>query len=258
VVFAWSRNEPLLALPGNQNQLIADIAQANPNTIVVLNTGDPVAMPWLGKVKAVLQMWYTGDEGGWAAANLLTGRVSPAGRLPFTWPRRLQDTVAHDASHPERSSAGVDGKTVYSEGLFVGYRWFDRQGIEPLFAFGYGLSYTQFQYQALLVSPAADGGLDVAFTLRNAGLRRGDEVPQVYLTAPERALAGAQFAQRSLVAFDRIALEAGQSRRMALHVPLRRLQYWSEQDHRWQRATGARSIQVGGSSRDIRLAAPVR
>ena len=91
VVFAWSRNQPLLALPGNQDQLIADVAAANPNTVVVLNTSDPVAMPWLGKVRAVLQMWYTGDEGGWAAANLLLGRVSPAGRLPFTLPRRLGD-----------------------------------------------------------------------------------------------------------------------------------------------------------------------
>jgi beta-glucosidase len=257
VVFAWSRNEPLLGLPGDQNQLIADVADVNPNTIVVLNTGDPVDMPWLGKVRAVLQMWYTGDEGGWAAANLLLGRVSPAGRLPFTWPRRLQDTVAHDALHPERSSGGVDGKTVYSEGLFVGYRWFDRQGIEPLFAFGYGLSYTQFEYQALAVSAAADGGLQVAFILKNAGSRRGDEVPQVYLTAPDDPPSGAQFARRSLVAFDRVALEAGQSRRLVLHIPLRRLQYWSEPDHRWQLATGARSIQVGGSSRDIRLTAPI-
>ena len=255
VVFAWSRNEPVMALPGNQNRLIAEVAAANPNTIVVLNSGDPIAMPWLGKVKAVLQMWYTGDEGGWAAANLLIGRTSPAGRLPFTWPRRLQDTVAHDALHPERSSAGVAGRTVYSEGLLVGYRWFDRQDIEPLFPFGYGLSYTQFAYRSLAVRPAADGGLDVAFTLKNTGSVRGDEVPQVYLSAPDPAPPGAQFAQRSLVAFDRVSLGAGQSRRVVLHVALRRLQYWSEADHRWQRAAGARSIQVGGSSRDIRLTA---
>ena len=256
VVFAWSRNEPVMALPGDQNRLIAELADANPNTIVVLNTGDPIAMPWLAKVKAVLQMWYTGDEGGWAAVNLLIGRKSPAGRLPFTWPRRLDDTVAHDASHPERSSGGVDGRTIYSEGLLVGYRWFDRQRIEPLFPFGYGLSYTQFAYRSLAVRPAADGGLEVAFTLQNTGLARGDEVPQVYLSAPDTAPPGAQFALRSLVAFDRVSLDAGQSRRVVLHVALRRLQYWSEADHRWQRASGARSIQVGASSRDIRLTAP--
>jgi beta-glucosidase len=256
VVFAWSRNEPLLGLPGDQDRLIADVADANPNTIVVLNTGDPIAMPWLAKVRAVLQMWYTGDEGGWAAANLLTGRAGPAGRLPFTWPRRLEDAVAHDASHPERSSGGVDGRTVYSEGLFVGYRWFDQQNIEPLFPFGYGLSYTRFDYRSLAVRAAADGGLDIAFTLRNVGAVRGDEVPQVYLSAPRTPEAGAQFARRSLVAFDRVALAAGQSRRVVLHVGQRRLQYWSEAEHRWQLASGVRSIEVGASSRDIRLSAP--
>jgi beta-glucosidase len=256
VVFAWSRNEPVLALPGDQDQLIADIAAANPNTIVVLNTGDPVAMPWLGKVRAVLQMWYTGDEGGWAAANLLLGRANPAGRLPFTWPRRLQDTPAHDPLHPERSSGGLDGRTDYSEGLLVGYRWFDQQRIEPLFPFGYGLSYTRFAYQSLAVGRAADGGLTIAFTLTNTGPVRGDEVPQVYLSAPDPAPPGAQFAPRSLVAFDRVTLDAGQSRRVVLKVPPRRLQYWSQAEHRWRLATGARSIEIGSSSRDIRLTGP--
>jgi beta-glucosidase len=256
VVFAWSRNEPVMALPGNQDQLIGDVAAANPNTIVVLNSGDPVAMPWLGKVRAVLQMWYTGDEGGSAAADLLLGRANPAGRLPFTWPRRLQDTVAHDASHPERSSGGVDGRTRYSEGLLVGYRWFDRQRIEPLFPFGFGLSYTRFEYRSLAVRPASDGGLDVAFTLSNVGPVRGDEIPQVYLTAPEPVAHDAQFADRALIAFARVALDPRQSKRVLLHVPLHRLQYWSEPDHRWQLAAGRRSIQVGSSSRDIRLTAP--
>ena len=107
VVFAWSRNRPFFGLPGDQDRLIAAVAAVNPNTIVVLNTGQAVAMPWLKDVRAVLEMWYTGDEGGWAAANLLTGKVSPAGRLPFTWPRRLEDGPANDPAHPERSSRGV-------------------------------------------------------------------------------------------------------------------------------------------------------
>jgi len=257
VVFAWSRNEPVMALPGDQNQLIADVIDANPNTIVVLNTGDPVVMPWLEKAKALLQMWYTGDEGGSAAANLLTGRVSPAGRLPISWPRRLQDSLAHDPSHPERSSGGVDGRTEYSEGLLVGYRWFDRQGIEPLFPFGYGLSYTRFSYQSLSVRGAADGGIDVAFTLKNTGPVRGEEVPQVYLGAPVGSAQQVQFADRSLVAFDRIALDAGQSKHLVLHVPLRRLQYWSEAQHRWQLPAGARPIELGASSRDMRLTSEI-
>ena len=106
VVFAWSRNRPAFGLPGEQDRLIAEVAAVNPNTIVVLNTGQAIAMPWLDKVRAVLEMWYTGDEGGWAAANLLTGKTSPAGRLPFTWPRRLEDGPATDPAHPERSSRG--------------------------------------------------------------------------------------------------------------------------------------------------------
>ncbi|HEY1726432.1 MAG TPA: glycoside hydrolase family 3 C-terminal domain-containing protein [Steroidobacteraceae bacterium] len=253
VVFAWSRNQPVMALPGEQDQLIRALAERNANTIVVLNTSDPVVMPWLNQVRAVLQLWYTGDEGGWAAARLLTGRVSPAGRLPVSWPKRLQDSVAHDPAHPERSSAGVDGHTVYSEGLMVGYRWFDQQRIEPLFPFGYGLSYARFDYRALQVRPAADGGLNVAFTVRNTSDRRSDEVPQVYLSGPARPPPGAQFAPRSLVAFTRIGLAAGQTRRVSLHVALRQLQYWDPSADRWALAPGARELEVGASSRDIRL-----
>ena len=104
-MFAWSRNRPSFGLPGDQDRLIAEVAAVNTNTIVVLNTGQAVAMPWLKNVRAVLEMWYTGDEGGWAAANLLTGKTSPAGRLPFTWPRRLEDGPATDPAHPERCVA---------------------------------------------------------------------------------------------------------------------------------------------------------
>ena len=109
---------------------------------MVFNTSQPVALPWLSKVKAVLEMWWPGDEGGWATANVLLGKVSPAGRLPVTWGKRLEDYPATDPRYPERSKKGVDGKTTYSEGVNVGYRWFDKENIEPLFAFGHGLSYT--------------------------------------------------------------------------------------------------------------------
>ena len=137
------------------------MAAVNPNTIVVLNTSQPVALPWLDKVKAVLEMWWPGDEGGWSTANLLLGKTSPAGRLPVTWGKRLEDYAATDPKHPERSFKGVDGKTTYSEGVNVGYRWFDKEKIDPLFAFGHGLSYTTFAYSGLKVEKAADGGLDV-------------------------------------------------------------------------------------------------
>ena len=211
VVFAWSRNRPFFGLPGDQDRLIAEVAAVNKNTIVVLNTGQPVAMPWLKDVRAVLEMWYTGDEGGWAAANLLTGKVSPAGRLPITWPRRLEDGPANDPAHPERSSFGVDGRTQYAEGIHIGYRWFDRERIEPLFPFGFGLSYTRFEYSRLSIRRAADGGLDVSCTVKNVGARASDEVVQVYLGAPETPPAGVDFAVRALADFERITLRPGEA-----------------------------------------------
>jgi beta-glucosidase len=132
VVFAWSRNRPFFGLPGDQDRLIEAVVAANPNTIVVLNTGQAIAVPWLRDVRAVLEIWNTGDEGGWAAANVLTGKANPAGRLPITWPQRLEDGTANDPQHPERSSTGVDGRTLYAEGVHVGYRWFDHERIEAV------------------------------------------------------------------------------------------------------------------------------
>jgi beta-glucosidase len=254
VVFAWSRNRPFFGLPGDQDRLIAEVAAVNPNTIVVLNTGQAVAMPWLKNVRAVLEMWYTGDEGGWAAANLLTGKTSPAGRLPFTWPRRLEDGPATDPAHPERTSRGVQGRTQYAEGIHIGYRWFDRERIDPLFPFGFGLSYTSFTYSRLAVRRAADAGLDVTCTVRNSGARAADEVMQVYLGAPEAPPAGVEFAVRALADFERITLRPGEARRVRLHVAPERLRYWSIEDSAWHVASGARTLYVGASSRDLRLA----
>jgi beta-glucosidase len=253
VVFAWSRVQPIFGLPGDQDQLIADIAAVNPNTIVVLNVSQPVAMPWLNRVKAVLQMWWPGDEGGWATANVLLGKKNPAGRLPFTWGHQLQDYPATDPKYPERSGKGVDGKTTFSEGIYVGYRWFDKQKIEPLFPFGYGLSYTQFSYSGIAVNRAQDGGLDVSFTIKNTGSLPGEETPQVYLGAPSDLPAGIQFADRALIAFDRIQLDPGASRTVTLHAPSRSLQYWSENDAHWMLAQGLRQVSVGSSSRDLKL-----
>lgn len=253
VVFAWGGGRPAFALPGDQDKLIAAIAAVNPNTIVVLNTSLPVAMPWLSKVKAVVEMWYPGDSGGPATAAILLGRRNPAGRLPFTWPQRLEQYVANDPAHPERSSNGANHKTFYSEGIYLGYRGFDKQNMKPLYPFGYGLSYTRFQYSALKIAHAADGGLDVSFRIQNEGGRSGDEVPQVYLGPPGEAPSGAQFAVRALAAFDRISLTPGESKEVTLHVPLRRLQYWSKTANHWVTAAGAREVYVAASSRDMRL-----
>jgi beta-glucosidase len=253
VVFLWTRLEPVFGLPGEQDKLVEEVAEVNPNTIVVLNTSQPLALPWVDKVKAVLEMWWPGDEGGWATAAILSGKSSPAGRLPVTWGKRLEDYAATDPMHPERSHKGVDGKTTYSEGVYVGYRWFDKEKIAPLFAFGHGLSYTTFKYSGLKVAKAADGGLDVKVTIKNSGGAESDEVPQVYLGAPSVIPPGVQFPVRALVGFDRVPLAAGEAKTVTLHVAPRQLQYWSTKEGKWVTATGKRTLSVGASSRDLRV-----
>jgi beta-glucosidase len=253
VVFLWTRGRPVFGLPGDQNKLVEEIAAVNPNTIVVLNTSQPVALPWVDKVKAVLEMWWPGDEGGWSTANLLAGKTSPAGRLPVTWGKSLADYAATDPKHPERSMKGVEGKTTYSEGVNVGYRWFDKEKIDPLYAFGHGLSYAKFEYSGLKVSKTADGGLEVKVHIKNTGSVDSDEVPQVYLGAPSDAPAGVQFPVRALAAFDRVHLKAGEAKTVTLNVAPRQLQYWSTADHKWETAAGKRTLSVGASSRDLRV-----
>ena len=219
----------------------------------MLNTSQPVALPWVDKVKAVVEMWWPGDEGGWSTANLLLGKTSPAGRLPVTWGKRLEDYAATDPKHPERSFKGVDGKTTYSEGVNVGYRWFDKEKITPLFAFGHGLSYTTFAYSGMKIEKATDGGLDVKVNIKNTGSVESDEVPQVYLDAPGVVPDGVQFPVRALAGFERIHLAAGESKAVTLHVAERQLQYWSTKEGKWVTATGKRTVSVGASSRDLRL-----
>ena len=204
-------------------------------------------------------MWYTGDEGGWAAANLLTGKVSPAGRLPITWPRRLEDGPANDPAHPERSSFGVDGRTRYAEGVHIGYRWFDRQRIEPLFPFGFGLSYTTFALSDLrLESDAvpADGRVRASLEVANTGAVAGAEVVQLYVgcegSRVERAV-------RELRAFARVSLAPGERRRVELEVAAASLAYWDVSRSAWvveEEATYR--VDVGTSSRDLPLAASFR
>lgn len=273
VVFVWDTGSGDLstALPDGQDQLIEKVAAVNKNVVVVLQANQPVAMPWLSSVKSVLDTYYGGDQAGVAAANLLLGRADPSGHLPFTWPKSLDQEVAHDASHPERSDYGVDasGKactastpsstvctTTYSEGLDIGYRYFDATDETPLYPFGYGLSYTNFAYSGLHTATASDGGLNVSFTVRNTGTSAGTAVPQVYLGAPATIPAGVQFADNALAAYGRVDLAAGQSKTVTLHVPLRQLQYWSDASG-WTTATGNRPVVVGDNERGSRLSATV-
>ncbi len=262
VVFAWDTGSGDLSspLPDDQDQLISDVAAANPNTIVVLQSGQPIAMPWLNNVKAVLEAWYGGDQAGVAAADILLGKTDPSGRLPMTWPVSLDQEVAHQSAHPERSSNGVhpDGSlcgpagfvpdptctTTYSEGLDIGYRYFDATHETPLYPFGYGLSYTTFRYSDLTAGTAGDGGLNVTFRLTNTGSVGGDEVPQVYLEAPQTIPTGVQFAPKALAAYTRTSLAPGETRLVTMHVPLRQLQYWSDAAG-WTTAAGSRTVDVG-------------
>ena len=236
VVFAWNGGGSALSLPEDQDDLIGRVAAVNTRTVVVLNTGGPAAMPWKDRVRAILETWYPGQEGGWATARLLLGRANPSGKLPVSFPARLEDA-------PPRTP-------VYSEGISVGYRWYDARGIEPLFPFGHGLSYTRFVYSGVAVK-RAPGGVDVAFTVRNAGPRKGAELAQVYLGPPEGA--PVEMAPQSLAAVARLELAPGQSRRVTAHLDIRALSYWSAEKHAWVVAAGGRTLHVGSSSRDIRL-----
>jgi beta-glucosidase len=276
-----------LELPGWQDALISAVAAVNPNVVVVLNTGDPVYMPWLASVKSVLEMWYPGEEGGLATADVLLGKTNPSGKLPMTFPdgsaarpRFPTDDLgcdpaaivipnnntglgANDGNCPLYPGVfmtdPVQGKHTYRtvdytpNGIFQGYRWYDLHNVAPLFPFGYGLSYTSFGYSHLDVDPAADGGVDVSFDVKNTGSTTGAEVPQVYVGAPNDPPAGVSFAVRALAQFQRITLAPGQSQRVKLHVGLRRFTYWSTTDHRWILAGGPRTVFVGASSRDMKL-----
>ena len=245
------------SLTAANTQLVEAVAAANPNTVVVLNTANPVLMPWVGSVRSVLEMWFSGEEGGTSTARLLLGLANPGGHTDITWPASATDTIwgynetaplyAGDTTgaHLERLNGGPGGTTDETEGLYNGYRFFDKEGITPLFPFGWGLSYTSFGYSRLRVTRASNGGLDVTARVTNTGRAAGAAVPQVYLGAPSDQPAGIQFAVRQLSQFDRVTLEPGQSTDVTMNVPLRQLQYWSSAQQQWLTATGSRTVYVG-------------
>lgn len=257
VLFAYEdategRDRTTLALPGGQAALIEAVAAANPRTTVVLNTSSSTTMPWLARTGAVLQMYYPGQEGAGATADILFGDVDPGGRLTQTFPADEQATPM--GGNPERYP-GVGGRQEYGEGVHVGHRWYDAQRVPPLFAFGHGLSYTTWQYEKLTVQPtAAPGeraGLRVEFTVRNTGRRKGTEVAQVYvgpspdleLDQPVRALAG----------YRRLTLAPGEAQRVVVDVDARTLSSWDPVRHAWVLGTGRRDVFVGRSSRELPL-----
>ena len=261
-----------LALPGYQNELISAVAAANPNTVVVLNTGDAVLMPWAGDVKAILQMWYPGQEGGAATANVLYGKADPGGRLPVTIPATAEQTPMYDPGCTDTSPTGncpmypgvvgpspfVPGATtgyrtitgMKVNGIYEGYKWYDKKHVTPLFPFGYGLSYSRFTYSGLRAAPS-NGGIDVTFTVRNTGPRTGSEAPQVYLGPSPDLPGNVQQAVAKLTAFTRVDLLPGRSQRVTLHIDRQQLSSWST--GKWVTGTGPRTVWVGSSSRTPRL-----
>ncbi|TBW34605.1 hypothetical protein EYW49_17820 [Siculibacillus lacustris] len=255
VVFAHEDGLPpdrdTLALPRDQDALIAAIAAVNPRTAVVLATGRPVTMPWLSRVKAVLLGWYPGQEGGWALADLLAGRASPSGRLPLTFPVRDDQTLA--TGEPQRYR-GLDEVIAYDEGVFVGYRWYDERGEAPLFPFGHGLGYGRFAWSDAAVSAVGDG-FEASVTVRNVGTRTAADVVQVYLARPETLPEGLPMPPRALAGFARVELPPGGETRLTIPLERRRFEAWSEREHGWRLVPGTRVVEFAASSRDVRLTA---
>ncbi|ETW24841.1 beta-glucosidase [Mycobacterium gastri 'Wayne'] len=237
---------PDLSLPWGQDALIAAVAAANPNTAVVLETGNPVVMPWRDSVNAIVQAWYPGQAGGQAIAEVLAGEVNPSGRLPLTFPVDLGQTPRPQL--PELGAPWGTPSTIhYCEGAEVGYRWYARTGQAPMFAFGHGLSYTGFEYRELAVT--GEDTVIASFTVVNTGDRAGADVPQLYLTA-------APGEPRSrLLGFERVELEPGQARRVTLRADPRLLARYDAGC--WRIEPGGYPVAVGASAVDLKLAAEV-
>ncbi len=239
----------ILGLPFGQEELIDEIHRVNPNLVVVLVSGNAVAMPWLEKASAVLQAWYLGSEAGNAIAAVLAGDVNPSGKLPFTFPVRLEDNGAH--SFGTISYPGIDGRQVYKEDILVGYRWHDTKHIAPLFPFGYGLSYTTFEYGVPSTDRKkypADGTIKITFEMRNTGTLYGADVAQVYVG---HTSSNVPRAAKELKAFRKEFLEPGKSKKITLDIPVGDLAYYDEGKKEWVVEPGEYLIYLGNSSRDI-------
>ncbi len=238
-------------LPKRQDELVARVAEANPRTVVVINAGSPVAMDWSERAAAILQLWYPGQEGGNALADVLFGDVDPGGRLPLTIPVRMEDTPAF------LDVPGEDLRIAYSEGLFVGHRWYDARDIAPRFAFGHGLSYARFEYGALrIASERVAAGETVAceIEIANTGACRGREVVQLYA---KRCTQGVRRPLRTLAAFEKIALAPDERRVVRFTLAPRAFSHWDTQQKAWRVEPGEWELAAGRSSRDLRAAARI-
>jgi beta-glucosidase len=236
-----------MKLPGAQNELIERVVKANKNTIVVLNAGSPLEMPWIDKVPAVLQLWYNSQEQGNALADILFGDISPSGKLPTSFPVRLEDNPAY-INYP-----GENGRVHYGEGIFVGYRYYDKKQIAPLFPFGHGLSYTTFAYRNLRLSARSltpNEPLKVRLDVTNSGKVPGKEVVQLYVHDVASTVARPE---KELKAFAKVELAPGQTRTVTFTLDREAFWYFDVRGNTWETEPGDFEILIGSSSRDIRL-----
>jgi beta-glucosidase len=250
-----------LQLPGGQNQLVAAVAAANPRTIVVLETGGPVAMPWVGQVAGILEAWYPGIRGGPAIANLLFGTANPSGKLAITFPRSDYQLPHPAIPAPPRPQTplevilrtGPPFDVRYTEGLDVGYKWFDTRNLQPLFPFGYGLSYSKFAYSSL-TTIMRSGKLYVRFSLRNVSSRAGAEIAEIYLSFPDNS----GEPPKRLVGWTRVGVNTGESKTVSLTIDPLYLSVFDTRSDRWRIHPGLYKVLVGPSSRNLPLSASLR
>jgi beta-glucosidase len=240
-------------LPPGQDELINQIAAANKNTILVITSGGGVDMAaWVDRVPALIEAWYPGQDGGTALAQLLFGEFNPSGRLPISMERRWEDNAVHDSYYPKNGEKKVE----YTEGIFVGYRHFDKSGVKPLFPFGYGLSYTTFAYKNLTVSPAtASGDVTVGFDLANTGTRAGAETAQVYVGDRH---ASVPRPVKELKGFAKMELNPGETKHVEVTLNRRAFSYYDVKNHKWTVAPGDFEIYVAHSSAEIELTGKLR
>ena len=236
-------DRPSLNLPSAQDELISAVAAANPHTVVVVNAGAPVAMPWLSKVAGVVDAWYPGQSSGTALASVLFGQTDPGGHLPVTFPASLSQVPASTTAQ----FPGNGSEVLYSEGIDIGYRWYDTKNITPMFPFGFGLSYTKFAYSGLSLSRTVVNGtqdLQVSATVTNVGKVAGSDVAQVYLGDP----AATGEPPRELEGYQRVTLNPGRSARVSFTITPQDMSWWSDTANGWTQTAGLYHVYVGDSS----------
>ena len=239
-----------MALPFGQDKLLSDLLKVNKNIVVVLLSGNAVEMPWLNNVPALVQSWYLGSEAGSAITNVISGEVNPSGKLPFTFGAKLSDYGAH--SFGAISYPGVDGQEEYKEDILVGYRWFDAKKIKPLFPFGYGLSYTTFEYGKITTdkkSYSKNDVIKVSFTLKNTGKVDGAEAVQLYTSQSKASVVRPV---KELKSFDKIYLKAGNTKTIQLEIKVQDMGYYSEKTHSWIVESGEFTVCNAASVADVK------